>query len=405
MPRSKNVKKRAKAAFKKAAGGVRQAAPAILRAARAAAVGEARRAFAPQLNAARTLISGRGDYNVTSNQLVRSSATIPPRFGATSIRVRRRELIAPITSSGTAGAFKLEKFTINPGYSATFPWLSVIAQVFESWRPMGVAFEYVSLSGTAVGSTNTALGQLILAPQYNAYGLDPVNKVQLEGFPDAVSVCVDQSALLGVECKRNLRQSDALLIRNTNVVNNATSMAAGLFDLGDLFVATNGLQGTTVAVGELWVIYDVELFNPIVPRSIVPQGASFYSNTATNQVTFFDECAQLSNDVGLVSSLSGATIYFDNLQQGAEYVVILYYTQTSGVGSCSAVCAGGMNFVGELRDAPADGITATSRMHTFHIAVNASNTTGSMTFTFATTTYNNINLDILPVSPEMVLIP
>jgi hypothetical protein len=39
-----------------------------------------------------------------------------------------------------------------------FPWLSNIAQNFESYKLRGLVFEFKSMSGDALTSTNTALG-------------------------------------------------------------------------------------------------------------------------------------------------------------------------------------------------------------------------------------------------------
>ena len=37
-----------------------------------------------------------------------------------------------------------------------------------------------------------------------------------------------------------------------------------LYDFGNFQIATIGLQGTSVNVGELWVTYEIELFKPKV---------------------------------------------------------------------------------------------------------------------------------------------
>jgi hypothetical protein len=344
----------AKKMFKRAGRSIKKAvqSPAVQRAAVAAVKAAIRsnptsRAVYNEARAGvrgiKSIIRGHGDYTV--NRTLGSGSIGTPSFGTTRITVKRRELLGSIISSPTPGAFQLQKFVVNPGIYETFPWLSGMANNFETWRPSGVIFEFLTLSGTAVGSTNTALGQVIMAPQYNAYALDPTTKVQLEGYPDAVSTCVDASALCGIECAKSNRQSDALLVRNANVVPQAASMSAALFDLCDFYIATNGCQGSSITLGELWVTYEIELWNPIVSIAnaglfsglsyqaigVISANALF----ASGEITTFDPSGHLA-------VTSGQTVTFQGYPIGTSlYVtitVILDVTDASGV---AVVATGG----------------------------------------------------------------
>jgi hypothetical protein len=238
------------------------------------------------LRASRMLLSGQGDYH--ANSIVSGSNTATtPSFGTTRITMKRRELIGQVVSSSVPGAFTLQKFTVNPADPTTFPWLSQVASVFETWRPNGMAFEFKSTSGTAVGSTNTALGSVILAPQYNPFAMDPINLVQLEGYTDVVVTVPFENAICGVECNPANRQAGALLVRNANVP--AFTLAADtLFDLCDFYVASAGCQGADIVLGEIWVVYSIDLWNPIVPVAPpVPSAWStdtFTSSPALNNI-------------------------------------------------------------------------------------------------------------------------
>jgi hypothetical protein len=364
----------AKKAFKRAGRSIQKAAqsPAVKRAAVAAIKAAVRshpttRAIArtamPGIRGLKSLITGHGDYTV--NRTLGSGSIGTPSFGTTRINVKRRELLGSIISSPTPGAFQLQKFVVNPGLVATFPWLSGIADSFETYRPSGVIFEFLSLSGTAVGSTNTALGQVIMAPQYNAYALDPTTKVQLEGYPDAVSTCVDASALCGIECAKSNRQSDALLVRNSNVVPNSASMAAALFDLCDFYIATNGCQGSSITLGELWITYDIDLWNPIVSigYDITPDELVYRSTGVISaNAAFASGVIEITDPSSHLASVSGGTIIFQGYQPDQRLLV----TATFVLDAASAADVVGSSSTGVVSQfgyqAPAALVVADTRI-------------------------------------------
>lgn len=97
-------------------------------------------------------------------------------FSKKATLITHREYIGDIISSPTAGAFSFNTYSINPGYVGTFPWLSNIAQNFESYKMHGLVFEYKTMSVDALNSVNTALGQVILSVQYDAANAPFTNK-------------------------------------------------------------------------------------------------------------------------------------------------------------------------------------------------------------------------------------
>ena len=96
------------------------------------------------------------------------------------VTIRNREYVGDITSRGNA--FNLsKKITLNPGISpeegGAFPWLSGIARHFQQYRFEGLTYEFVSTSG--VSSVSQALGEVIIATNYNVTDPAPVNKQQM----------------------------------------------------------------------------------------------------------------------------------------------------------------------------------------------------------------------------------
>jgi len=211
-------------------------------------------------------IFGSGDYvtsanNVKHNVLVNDNQI--PQFASDKnvVRIRHREFLGDIISSSTANTFQIQSFSINPGLILSFPWLAEVCQsTFQQYRINGMVFEFRSMSADALNSTNTALGQIIMATDYDSKDLPFTSKAQMENTEFGVSVKPSSCAIHAIECARNLTSVSELYIR-------AGAVPAGadvrLYDMGTFYIATNGLQGTSVNCGELWVSYEIDLFKAI----------------------------------------------------------------------------------------------------------------------------------------------
>lgn len=278
-----NIKKGIRQAANKAKGPAKRIAKAAARQALNELRGGARSFIRghPLVNAGIRNLLGNGDYQM--NSLVRGNGRGVPSFGVSRVIISKREYVGRVVSSPTPGTFLLQKFTINPGLPATFPWLSQIAASFESYKPRGIIFEYKSTSGESVGSTNTALGAVVMAAQYNSFAPDPTSRYQQEAFPNAVSVAPFQDALCGVECKPGLRNSNSLFVRNPSTVTPVGLASDALFDLADFFISSDGCQGSSVALGELWVTYSIELFNPVLTTATGSRIAAHAGGTIETQ--------------------------------------------------------------------------------------------------------------------------
>lgn len=202
-------------------------------------------------------VTGVGDYSVNGNTLLTDSV---PQFGGKgrTTRVKHREYIGDVVSAAVANTFKIETYEINPAVSATFPWLSSVAANYEEYRIHGMIFEFKTMSADALNSTNTALGQVIMATQYNPLAQDFANKQQMENYEFGVSTKPSNSVIHAVECQPSETPVPQLYCRISNV----SGSDLRLYDFGKFSIATNGLQGTNVNLGELWVSYDIELYKP-----------------------------------------------------------------------------------------------------------------------------------------------
>jgi len=206
-------------------------------------------------------ITGSGAYEIKENTLIKSGTPIPS-FGPSCVRLRHKEYLQDVISSSTIGAFNLNTLPINPGMPNTFPWLAAIASNFEEYRFLGLIFEYVSTSADALNSTNTALGKIVLATDYNATNPQFTSVEQMMSTEFSNYAKPSDSIIHAVECARIYTPMELSYVRSG--VPNSSFYDLKMYDLGNFQFATQGLQAASVNIGSIWVSYDVMLCKPIL---------------------------------------------------------------------------------------------------------------------------------------------
>lgn len=301
-------------------------------------------------------IFGVGSYSVTRNTLT-AQASDPPVLSNTkgATRVQHREYIQDVSGST---AFAIQSFPINPGLNTTFPWLASVANCFEQYILHGILFEFKSTSATALNSTNTALGTVILATEYNALHSNFANKREMENYVYSTSCSPDTSALHPIECARDVNVLTELYVRNIPPV-----LASDLrfSDLGRFQIATVGMQAAAV-IGELWVTYDIELIKPKLPDAISSTPVAHYRynaavgipSTGSTAPTAANLFGTAGNKVALTGngltpvSLDTNTITF--LNSGRYIVFSVWQITSAGVNTAFTVTqtatAAGVNILG-----------------------------------------------------------
>lgn len=78
-----------------------------------------------------------------------------------------REYLGDIIS-GSNGEFTYVNVDINPGIKQSFPWLCNVARNFDLYKFKSLRYEFISTSGNAITSVNTALGQVMMTAQYDS---------------------------------------------------------------------------------------------------------------------------------------------------------------------------------------------------------------------------------------------
>lgn len=182
-----------------------------------------------------------------------------------AMRVRHREFLRD-TSSGTSPAVYAQ-YGLCPTETSTFRWLAAIAHNFEQWIPNGIVFEWVPTCGAAVSSTNSALGTISMATQYNANESPFVDKTALLNHHFATSGRIADTQMHAIECAVGDRPTPILYTRTDDPFALPDEDERLTF-LGWTTIWREGSQASFTA-GELWVTYDITLLKPRLPATPV----------------------------------------------------------------------------------------------------------------------------------------
>lgn len=204
-------------------------------------------------------ILGFGAYTIKKNVLMGRLPKVMniPQGGGTVIRFQ--EYLGDILTSSVANTFDITAFDINAGLFETFPWLSQIAMNYEQYSFEGLLFEFRSTSADALNSTNTALGSVIMATNYDSSDPNFGSKGEMLNYEFSTSVKPAESCMHMVECAPRQTVLTELYTRSGAVPNGDDQR---FYDLGKFQIATAGFQGTSVNVGELHCTYQVRLLKP-----------------------------------------------------------------------------------------------------------------------------------------------
>jgi len=264
-------------------------------------------------------MSGFGSYRVSHNSLMAGGMSPPQIVNSSSnggFIVRHREYITDITASI---GFISSQYAINPGVSATFPWLSQLAVNFEEYSIRGMIFEFKTMSSDVVLSSNatTALGSVVMATQYDALDAPFSSKRVMENYEFACSAKPSVTFDHPIECKRSLDFATHLYVRSGTFPGDRR-----LYDLGIFQIATTGMQANAGVIGELWASYEVELYKPKIGYSTSLFNDHYQLTNATSAAPFGTVFVPTSGSFGF-SIITGTTITWP--VSDSNYYKIDYY--------------------------------------------------------------------------------
>lgn len=277
-------------------------------------------------------VFGHGDYmispyKVNNNSLI-TPGDSPPKFGTDGriTRVRHREYIGDINGSNN---FAITNYSLNPGLESTFPWLCSVAANYECYKVEGMLFEFKSMSGDSLTATNTALGSVIMATQYNAANSQFSSKQQMENYEFAQSCKPSQCMMHYIECAQRANPLQEQYVR-TGVV--PAGQSPQLYDLGTFSIATTGMPQTGTNIGELWVTYDITLQKPKLTQGQYGGGINYFHGTIGTQASatqpFYGLTQNAASNISMVNL--GTSLYFPSSIVTGVYMVELIIYGSSG---------------------------------------------------------------------------
>ncbi len=246
----------------------------------------------------------------------RGQQVMEPAISANSqcTRIRHRELIATVNG---AVSFSASGYYLNPGLSATFPWLSTQAAGWEQYRFRKLKFEFV----TRCGSTTT--GSVLLVPDYDALDAPPSTEAVAATYRGTIEDVPWKDMELAMDMNAAFAIGPRKYIRNGLVVTSDLKT----YDAGQFFLCVTGMADTS-AVGKLWVEYDVELSVPQTVSSGLGNPLTFaqYNLSASQGLTTgtvatlnFDEV--VVNALGITNQSGAYVLPAGNWQISAEVTV------------------------------------------------------------------------------------
>lgn len=167
------------------------------------------------------------------------------RAGSRGVVVSHSEYLSTVVTGVTASGFLSYSYVINPGKTASFPWLSNIASNFDKYKFSKLKFTFISNQPTTVA------GRVGVGIDYDS--TDPVPADRAEFF----------SLTYHSECA----VWDSLVFTPTSIggerfINSHTVTDSKLIDVGQLIIMVDGVVATNTNVGDILVDYEVELIDP-----------------------------------------------------------------------------------------------------------------------------------------------
>lgn len=165
---------------------------------------------------------------------------------------------------------------INPGNATLFPWLSSIANNYETYSFDKLDFIFEPQSSTGQGGT------IMIAVDYDAVDLAPVSKTAMMNYKGAVQ------SPPWFACVYHCEPSDLHKYKQYYMTQSATTPTTTdekTYFVGNIYLAAN-TAGTPEEVGGFYIEYTVRLFTPQV-NNITPNASLIDSITvATDQTSY-----------------------------------------------------------------------------------------------------------------------
>lgn len=186
-------------------------------------------------------------------------------------RISHSEFFANVSSVGTA--YSCSSFPCNPGVASIFPWLSAVAQRYETYKFRKLQFEFHTRAATS------QVGTVGMVFDFDAEDAAPSSQMMALSYHDkcADSPWKDDCVVL------DLVQGDRLPVRYTRAGTPVGTYDIKTYDVGNLHVFVDGVAAST-NLGLLEVKYIIDLYTPQIQD---PVGGGFYNNAGQDGTHVF----------------------------------------------------------------------------------------------------------------------
>jgi hypothetical protein len=235
----------------------------------------------------------------------------------TSRTLRFTECERITTISGSTAFSVGTSISCNPGLSASFPWLSGHAQLFEKYKVHKLIFRYKNLKGTS------SAGNILMSFDYDSLDAAPTTAIAMTQS----TKYIDGAPWRIFEL--NVPSDNRTLFTRPGPVPGADLKT---YDMGVLYVAAEGCADTTDH-GYLEVEYDIELMQKQPTTTSIIAGAVLSSacygisatTTASETVTF--DLLQTTDTLGGSMSSGVYTIPID----GTYLIEVSMFNVSGGI--------------------------------------------------------------------------
>jgi len=280
-------------------------------------------------------IWGLGAYRMTNSCFDVTSQQVPYMHSSIDgFTVRHREYLGDVL--GNNSILSWTNYSINPGLSLTFPYLSGIACNFAEYKWKGLVFEYKTTCATAVANgTNPSMGTVSMAANYRADAPHPVSRQQILNSFWCADGVVYENLILPIECDPKENPMEVQYVRTGPV---PTGSDEKLYDLGnvDILLCNNP---STNAVGELWVSYEIEFFKPVQSTTKIAGYAHYTAGNYSDASPFQAGTTSVRDTIGL--SFSNNAIIFPQNFTGTIMIHLTCFGTSTTVTTGTMTPSGG----------------------------------------------------------------
>jgi hypothetical protein len=203
--------------------------------------------------------------------------------------VEHREFISEVVGAGVPGAFKIDRYRLQPGFYGTFPWAAAIARRFFQYDLEGFVAEFSSSTGLISTAATPNIGVVAMVTEYDASQPNPFSTMrEVLNTVFATKAKPTESFLHAVECARGENPTDILLTRRDLNVGQNNPQA---YDLGIFTISSEGLPTANQILGQLFFSYKIR-FKKAMLQDLLgdPRTSTFLSDgtSASGKLTPLD---------------------------------------------------------------------------------------------------------------------